>query len=446
MSKGFFNSKLGFVLSVTGSAVGLGTIWRFPYLVSKHNGIEFILLFVLFMLFFGLSLLIAEFVLGQTHRTNIFDIYKLENGKGLFYKIISYNGYLTFFAIFIIATIYFIISGWALRYFVVTVLGLISYHNMEASYYVDNLQFFLSSPFKLFIYSLVVIVVTAMVVSKDISEGIEKLSLIMMPVLLLSLIVLLIGSYSSSNSTQIMSYFGNFSFKKINFSMILDALSQSFYSLSLGIGAMITYASYLKQGVKIHKVAFSSVALTILISIIMSVIVIFATAGFTSKIGDGIAVSFVTLPMIFSKIKFGYFFASLFFFSMFLAAITSTVSILETIHSGFYKKFNVSKTKSLFFLCVLILLFSSINLLSFNVLKGFFVFGFSLFDLIDKSFSVIICFTAMGTSLFLGFLNKEVLNKELQKFMPQFLINLFTFTLRLVIPFFIVIILFFSFY
>jgi NSS family neurotransmitter:Na+ symporter len=322
-----WSSRLGFVLASAGSAIGLGNIWKFPYVAGENGGAAFVLVYILSVLFIGLPIIYAEISIGKATQEDVFGAFKLLGGKkwGMFGAYCIITGV-------IILSFYSVVGGWTISY-VVKSLSISSADFSSPDMAAKAFKDFVESPFAVIFYHFVFMGLTALIVVGGIREGIEKWTKILMPLLFLILIFLVVYSFiiDANNDFKGVKYLFRFDFSKITGRAILAALGQAFFSLSLGMGIMVTYGSYLKPKDDVVSSGFYIVFLDTIIALLagLAIFPIIFAYGFNPKSGPGL--TFITLPVIFSKMPLGVLFAFLFFLLLTIAALTSSISLLEVI-------------------------------------------------------------------------------------------------------------------
>lgn len=345
--RGSWGSKIAFVFAASGSAIGLGNIWRFPLMVGLNGGAIFVFCYILAIIFIGFPVMLAEFTLGRHTAKNPVGAYNAIKPRS-FWQLFGYMGALGGACIL---SYYGVIAGWALGYFYKTVTGAfrgdITLAQSDALF-----QNFAANPLEMIFYLFVIIAITTYVVSKGVRAGIERWTKMLMPVLLGLIILLAIRAVTLPGASTGLSFYLKPDFSKLNTTVIFFALGQAFFSLGLGVGTMITYASYLSKKDNLVTsagwVSFSDTLIAFFAGIIIFP-TLFATPGVSPEnfsIDTGLM--FQVFPLIISKIPGGYFFGVLFFFLLLLAALTSTVSMLEIPVAYFVDERNWSRQKATF--------------------------------------------------------------------------------------------------
>jgi NSS family neurotransmitter:Na+ symporter len=373
-----WGSKLGFILAAAGSAIGLGNIWKFPYITGENGGASFVLVYLICIAVIGLPVLIAEILIGRTTQRNpVGAFYKLSKSK--FWAAVGGMGVL---AGFLILSFYAIIAGWSIGYIVEAIKGnFFIWPEPAAS--ADHFQTLVKNLPWIFGYFAFFMVLTMVIVFSGVQKGIERASKIMMPILFILLVILMIRGLTLDGASEGLNFLWNPDWSKITAGTILLALGHAFFTLSLGMGAMLTYGSYMSEKDNIPIAALQIVILDTLIALIAG------TAIFTSVFAVGLApdagpgLIFHTLPGVFSKMPGGYFFSILFFISLTIAALTSSISLLEVVVSFFVDELNWKRHNAAIVLSAFIFALGIPSVLSFNVLSDFKIFGLDFFALVD---------------------------------------------------------------
>ena len=366
-------SSLGFIMAAAGSAVGLGNLWRFPFLVGQHGGSAFLIIYLLFLVFIGLSLVLAEISIGRSAQLDAVSSFNLISPK---LKWVGGMGILTGF---ILLSYYPVVGGWIVYYL---------YHCSSSA--VSNTDFqqlfieYTSNP----TFSIVTLLIYSClgygIVVCGVEKGIEKYSKIMMPALLVILLLVMCRTISLDGAMKGIKFLIHPDFSKVTGKTILDAMGQVFFSLSLGMGAMLTYGSYIKKDANIIKSSVSIPLIDASVAYLAAIAIIPAVFAFGVEPTQGPSLIFITLPAIFTKMPMGTFISIIFFILMLFAALTSSISMQESLvaylidHKG-WKRFNATT-----FIAVLIFFTAIPSCLSFGILKDFHLLpGKNVFDTLD---------------------------------------------------------------
>lgn len=397
-----FASKIGFVLAAAGSAIGLGAIWKFPYMAGTNGGSVFVLLFIISTFLIGLPILIAEFVIGRKGQADpVTGLKKLAPGKKWF--LIGWSG---FFFSFIILSFYSVVGGWILSY-----LGralLFRLDNKGESYYTDLFGTIISNPLEVLIGQAVFMILTVIIVRGGIQGGIERASRIMMPALLIFFIVLVVRSLTLDGAMEGVKFMFVPDWSYFNAQTMLLALGQAFFSLSVGVAGMMTYASYLPKEQKLGSSAFSVSILNIGISIMAGLVIFPAVFALGYSPDEGPGLVFIIIPAVFEQLPFGAFFMLLFFILLLFATLTSSIALLETIVSMGIKNAYDKRKRATWIYGLMIFLVGIPSALSFGVFSDIKILGKTFFDFADfLTSSIGLPLGALLISIFAGYILKK---------------------------------------
>ncbi|MGE8080724.1 sodium-dependent transporter [Peribacillus loiseleuriae] len=398
-----WTSKIGFILAAAGSAIGLGAIWKFPYMTGTNGGGMFFLLFILFTLLIGTPILIAEFIIGRHAQKDAVSAYKsIAPGKP--WVLIGYGGVV---ASFILLSFYSVVGGWILSYIIRSITG--SLAGLSQNEYGQLFETIISNPYETVIAQLVFMILTIIVVKGGVQNGIEKANKIMMPALFILFLVLLIRSLTLKGAYAGVEFLLKPDFSILTGQTVLMALGQAFFLLSVGISVMVTYASYLGKQEDITKSALSVVGLNIFICLLAGLVIfpaVFAL-GFDPASGPGLV--FVVLPAVFNEMAFSSFFTLIFFILLVFATFTSAFSILEIIVAAMSKNDPAKRKKSTWIAGIFVFIVGIPSALSFGVLSNVTIFNKSIFDLADYLVSnIALPVGALFISLFIGYQMKRI--------------------------------------
>ncbi len=378
---GQWSSRMAFILAASGSAVGLGNIWKFPYLVSENGGGAFVLIYILCVLFIGIPIMIAEVYLGKKGRLNpiasIEYISEKENASKN-WRIIGIIGIISGI---LILSYYSVIGGWTIAYTVRTAFG--TMNNIDSQEAFDIFNSLISDPEKLLAWHTIFIIITLFVVCRGVKSGLEKAVLMMMPALFILLIALLLYSIIIGDFFSGIKFMFYPDFSKVTWQTVLVAMGQAFFSLSLGMGALLVYGSYLPSETSIPKtcviVAFIDTIVAIIAGIVIFPIVI--SNGLEMDQGPGLV--FQTLTIAFGVMPGGQLVGTLFFALLIFAAWTSSISLIEPMVIWMIEKYNVTRLKSSLIAGSLSWLLGIGTIFSFNILAKEKIFNMTFFEFID---------------------------------------------------------------
>lgn len=376
-SRDGFTGFFGVVVATVGSAVGLGNLWRFPYLVGNNGGAAFILVYLGFVLLICLPVMIAEFVIGRRTQADVVRTFKiLAPGKP--WTIIGFMGLL---AAFCILSFYTVVGGWTLDYLGRAIVNVGS--TADISLMESEFNSLVTAPYRPIVWTIVFIVLAALIVVVGIEKGIEKYSKFLMPFLFLMVVLLAIRSLTLPGAEAGVSFLVKPDFSKITSGAILAALGQAFFSLSIGMGCMITYGSYIPRKENLTKLAFTTGLSDTTFAFIAGLAIMPAVFAFGIDPQQGPGLVFIILPRIFAQIPFGNFFAILFFAVLFIAAITSVISLMEVIAAYLTESLKMKRSTAVLIISSLVTVCASFSSLSQGVLKDVKLFGKSIFDFFD---------------------------------------------------------------
>lgn len=391
-------TKLGFILATAGSAIGLGAIWKFPYIAGKSGGGAFFLIFILFTLLIGMPILLAEFIIGRHTQKDAVSAYKMFAPNSAWHGI----GILGMITCFILLSFYSVVGGWILLYIVETLLGSLSgLTGDEYGALFDNL---IANPAYVIIAQFIFMAITIIVVSRGVQSGIERASKIMMPALFIAFIILIVRSLTLDNIGEGLHFFLYPNFSSLNSSAILFALGQSFFSISVGVSVMVTYSSYLSRKDDLPKSALTIVLMNISISLLAGLAIFPAVFAFGFEPTEGPGLLFVVLPAVFDQMAFGPFFLLIFLILFLFATLTSAFSMVEIIVASAVKDKQEKRKKATWITGLLIFLVGVPSALSFGVLGHIEIFSLSIFDAADFLVSnILMPIGAFLIAIFVGF-------------------------------------------
>lgn len=398
--RGSFSNKLGFVLAAAGSAVGLGNLWRFPYLAAKHGGGIFLLVYLVLAVTFGFALMITEIALGRKTRLSAIGAYKALD------KRFGFLGVLSSLVPFIITPYYCVIGGWVLKYFTVFITN-----NVSKAAADDYFTGYIIQPAAPVIFFLIYVLLGVIVVMLGVEGGIEKASRIMMPILIIMTIFISIFSMMQPGAIEGVKYYLLPDFSRFSATTVLAAMGQLFYSMSLAMGIMITYGSYMKKEnsleQSVRQIELFDTGIAFMAGLMIIPAVFAFSGGSEEALGKGPSLMFITLPKVFDNMKFGTVIGAVFFLLVLFAALTSSISLTETLVSIVHDKFGWNRKKS----CVIILVFLCIVGIPVSLGFGIWDFiapmGMSLLDFCDFiSNSVMMPIVAFLTCIFVGYIIK----------------------------------------
>ena len=404
-----FTSNIGAILAAAGGAVGLGNIWRFPYMLGQNGGGAFLLVYVFFVILIGVPLMMTEFIIGRRSQSNVVGAYKKlsPNHKG--WMLLGVFGIM---AAFLIYAFYSVVAGWTLNYIVLSCCGRLSGQSPETIAMMFNE--FTQGSFWPLAYQGLFLALTGTVIVMGVQKGIEKVSKILMPVLFLLLILMCVRSLTLGNGVKDgLSFLFHPDFSKLSGSSILAALGQSFFSMSIGMGAMVTYGSYIRKEDKLFNTSLWIAGCDSLVAILAGVVIFPAVFAFGMNPASGPELVYIVLPNVFNSMLAGTLFAIIFFVLLGIAALTSTISLLEILVAFAVEELHWKRSTASFVSTLLVFVIGVFCTLSFGPLKNATIFGKTIFDLFDLlTASYLMPIGALLMTIFLGWFFPKVEVKD----------------------------------
>lgn len=375
-SNSTWGSRIGFILASAGSAVGLGAIWKFPYLAGNNGGSVFLLSYLLFTFTVGVAMLISEYVIGREGRMGA--IGSLKKVVGKHWGVFGTVGVVTAFAIL---CFYSCVGGWCIKYLIdaFTGTGIVS----NADELNKNFGSFVSNGALAYFYQIIFLLANAVIVSLGVQKGIERLAKFLMPVLFILMLILIVRGLTLPGAVKGLEYLFKPNWSGFTSSAIFNAMGFTFFSLSLGAAVMVTYAGYLSEKVNLLTSTAWVAFLAIMAAVLGGLMVMPAVFAFNLSPTAGPGLTFVTMPAIFSQMPFGVFFAILFYFCLVVAAITSSMSMLEAVVASVLDYTRLSRAAVTWITTALTAFIGLFCTLSFGSLSDFKIFGKNVFDLLD---------------------------------------------------------------
>ncbi|MCQ2957579.1 MAG: sodium-dependent transporter [Candidatus Gastranaerophilales bacterium] len=415
-----WSSQFAFIISTIGSAIGLGNIWRFPYIMGKNGGAIFLIIYLILILFICSIPLLAELILGKISQKNTLGAYCSINPK------FEAFGWLNVISTIMISSFYFVVGGWVIYYI------LKSFTLNQITDFGQYFTNFVSGTYTPILFTLFFLFICIFFIYRGVNQGIETANKIMMPALGVLLIVLVAVSLNLPNAHLGLKFMFSPDFSEIDFSMLLAALGQALFTLSIGMGTILTYGSYLKKEDNIAKSAFTIIVADTIFAILAGVMIFPAVFSFGLQPDSGASLVFITLPKIFAQMQYGGLVALGFFFLLFFAALTSGISIVEVPVAVMIEKFNISRKKAAAIMFAIIGLLSVPVTLSFSALKDFKILGKTLFDLFDfTTANILMPVSSMIVCLVVGWC-LNLANDYV--FKSKTLHNIFIFMMKYILP------------
>ena len=406
-----FGSKIGAILAAAGSAVGLGNIWRFPYEAGNHGGAAFILIYLACVFVLGMPIMIAEFTVGRRAKASTGKAFGIL-APGTQWKWLGRLGVLSGL---LILGYYSVVAGWTLEYIVTSVSN--GFANKGPEDFVAIFQNFSQDPVRPIVWCLMFLFLTHFVIVKGVKDGIEKSSKVMMPILFILILVLAVCSMSLPDASKGLEFLLKPDFSKVNADVFLGAMGQAFFSLSLGMGCLSTYASYFGSDTQMGKTALSVGVIDTMVAILAGVIIFPAAFSVGIQPDAGPSLIFITLPNVFQQAFGGVPFLAMIFSLMFyvllaLAALTSTISLHEVVTAYLNEQFGISRGRAALWVTGFCVVTGVLSSLSLGVWDDKF-FGLGFFDLLDfVTAKLMLPLSGLLVSLFVGWYLKRSLSYE----------------------------------
>ncbi|MCR5573775.1 MAG: sodium-dependent transporter [Bacteroidaceae bacterium] len=437
VSRANFGSKIGAILAAAGSAVGLGNIWRFPYQTGNDGGAAFILIYIVCILCFGIPVMIAEFTIGRHSRSNTARAYQIL-APGTQWKWVGRWGVLTGF---LILSYYAVVAGWTLEYFLQAAGN--TFIGKTPEEFAASFTTFTDNLWRPVFWLILFMFATHFIIVKGVQQGIERSAKILMPILFVLLIIMAICSILLPGSGPGLEFLLKPDFSKVNSGVLLSAMGQTFYSLSLGMGCLCTYASYFQSDTNLTKTALNVASIDSLVAILAGLIIFPAAFSVGIQPDAGPSLVFITLPNVLTQAFAGlpwltYILSTAFYLLLALAALTSTISMHEVVTVYLHEEFKMSRRKAAWLVTSMCSIIGILCALSMGVGKEYTIFGMNLFDVFDfLTAKLMLPLGGFFISIFTGwYLDKKILHDELNSggHLPLFVYKAIVFILRVVAP------------
>lgn len=410
--RGTFGSKIGIILATAGSAVGLGNVWRFPFITGQNGGAAFIVLYFGCILLLGIPGMISEFIIGRHAQSNAYRAYGMMGG-GHWWRLVGILGILTST---IILGFYAVVAGWCLQYLYASVSGQLS---GDAAFVQQYFQQFTSDPIRSCLWAVVFVLITHLVVVRGVQRGIERASKILMPLLLCLLVVIIVASCLLPGAMEGVRFLLLPDFSKVTHSVLLEALGQAFFSLSLGTACLCTYASYFSRNTNLMRSATQIALLDTGIAILAGLMIFPAAFSVGVNPDSGPSLIFITLPNVFQQAfaqmpVAGYVIGILFYALLVFAALTSTISMHEIGTAFFHEELHMKRHNAAWVLTVVCSVLAVFCALSVGAVESIRLFGMSLMDFCDfLTANLMLPAGALLTSLLIGWIaSKQMVRNE----------------------------------
>lgn len=439
-----WSSRLGFILAATGAAVGLGNIWKFPYMAGENGGSAFVLVYLICVALIGIPLMLAEMIIGRRGQKNPVNSLKtlaLESNKSPKWQLLGWLGALT---LILVLSFYSVVAGWSIAYMFRAWLG--AFNNLNDAGINTLWSEFLANPAQLMFWHALFMIMTMWVVERGVQSGLEKASKIMMPGLFLILIILDIYAYFNGDFVSGFNFLFAFKLAKISPSIIISAMGHAFFTLAIGAGCMLVYGSYLTRDIKLGGAVITIVILDVLVAILAGLAIFPLVFAHHLIPQGGPGLMFQVLPIAFSKMVAGQFFGGMFFILLLFAAWTSSISIAEPLVILLTERHGLTRLTASIIVGFAGWFLGLASLLSFNIWQNFKLFNtWTVFDAItDLATNFLLPLGGLGFAIFAGWvMSTKATEQELQT--KHYLYRIWLFLVRYVAPLAIILIIINSF-
>lgn len=423
-----FTTRLGVIAATVGSAVGLGNVWRFPYEAGVNGGGAFLLVYLLFILAIGIPVITAEFIIGRSARANVYGAFKRLPGSRA-WNFIGLNGIL---AAILILSFYSVVAGWTAEYFIDSLTG---FGGASSTAELHSRFGSFTASWKSVLWTLIFLGINFFILRRGVQKGIERMSNMMMPLLFAILLIFALNSLTLPSAAQGLEFLFTPDFSQLTPTVWLGAMGQAFFSLSIGLGCLITYSGYFKPQTKLLGTAVTTAGLDTLVAILSGIIIFPAVFSFGESPAAGPKLVFEVLPSIFQGMTLGRLWSPLFFLLLLLASLTSTISMAEIAIAYFSEERKMSRSSATALTIGICGVLGTLCALSFGPLGEFTICGMTIFNLFDfVSSTVLLPLGGIFISLYVGFvLKRSAVDAQLQR-VPAAVVGAVLFCLRFVAP------------
>lgn len=448
MDRRTWSSKITYILAVAGATVGFGATWRFPYLVGQNGGGAYVLVFCIAMIVIGIPMILAENAIGRRLKCNAVDAF---GGKNISpaWKIVGWMGLLGAFGIM---AYYMVIGGWVLNYIAQISFGMLDLSRVlsfeaTSAFYEQNI---VSDPLAISFATLVFVLVNYAILVQGAVGGIERSAKYLMPLLFVLMIVMIVKNLTLDGVAQGVKFYLTPDFSKINLKLFVEVLGQVFFALSLGFGVMITLSSFVKKDEGLVKISIITGILNTLIAVLAGFMIFPSLFSYGVSPDSGPSLVFKSLPIVFSHMPFGGFFAVAFFTLLMIAALTTSLPIYEVIITTLQEKFKIKRKSAILLVLGTIFIFGNLpSLMATNLLADVKIFGKNIFDAYDAiSATIFFVLTSLGCAIFVGWVLKDEAKREIMRGSEKYakLVNIWFLYIKFVVPFIILVLFISSFY
>lgn len=446
MKQQTFGSKIGLIAATVGSAVGLGNVWRFPAETHANGGAAFLIIYVACVFLLGIPVMLAEFTIGRAGRSDA--VGSMQNLGAT--RAWLTPGFMSILASYMIVCFYMVVAGWTFEYLVQSVTGAL-YEGVDSNMnavFASKMNEYITTAWRPLWPTFVMIALNIAILLGGVQKGIERLSNVLMPLLFILLAIFCINALCLPKAAEGVEFFLKPDWSVVTSQTFLNALGQAFFSLSLGMGILVTYSSYFPKETRLAKTAVTVSLLDMLVAVMMGLIIFPAvtTFGLQGEGIEGATLVFVTLPEVFMQMPGTRIWSILFFLLLAVAALTSTISISEVSVAFIRDRFGFSRVKAVLIVMLPLFFFSTICSLSQGVLSGISIFGYNIFDFMDTAATnILLPLVSIGLCLWLGwFAPKNLIYDQVGHGKKTMAANTVRFIIRYIAPVLIAIVFIFG--
>ena len=386
--QGIWSSPWIFIFAASGSAVGLGNIWKFPYVLGQNGGGAFLLVYCLCLLLVGLPVLMAEVALGRTVRSNPIDTVNDLSERHIVHSAWVVVPWLAGISGFLVLAFYSVIAGWSLAYLERAISG--DFMGISSDSASEMFNALLATPTEMLLWHSVFMMLVIVTVGQSVTRGLSAVVKVLLPTLVVSLGLMAVYSISVGDMPETLQFMFQWAWQDITFDVVLAAVGMALFSLSVGMGAMFAYGAYINKRMSIARACTIVVGVDLLVALLAGLVIFPLVFAFQIDVEAGPSLTFVSLPIIFGNLIGGQFFSSVFFLLLVVAALTSAISMLELFVAWLHEKFYIARFKAACLMGILVWFLGIAVLLSFNQWDNEVMFGLNFFDLLDSTTSLIL--------------------------------------------------------
>ncbi len=437
--KNQWSGYLGFLIAVAGAAIGLGNIWKFPYMVGENGGSSFVIIYMVFVFCVGIPLMLAEMVIGRCGQHNPISSFSVISDKIQASSLYAKASWILIVTALCILSFYSVIAGFSLAYLYKSILG--NFTDLGAQEIKNIWTALISSPIEMMIWNILFLFISVAVVIKGVQEGLERANRILMPILYLILVVLVLYAYSLEGFEKAVSFMFGFRVEELTSTVIIAALGHAFFSLAIGAGCLIVYGSYLPEKNKIGNSVFIISIMSILVAMMAGIAIFTVVFTYDLPPTGGPGLMFEILPVAFAKMPYGYLVGAAFFIMLIFAAWTSSISFIEVLVAVSEDKLKLSRTNSAILVGIFAFILGLGSIFSFNYLSEPIFWGRNFFYIItDLSTNILLPISSILIAVFVGHVipEKLLLPKLSFKYIATY--KIWIFLMKWVVPICIIIV------